>query len=137
VSASGSAAPGLALDSDHGTKWTTSGGQQEGDYFEIAFARPTTPARVEIEMAFPYGEFPRHLEMNGYLGERGHRVVKIEDVGYTIELVRQLVRDPAKARLRYDLEPMTMDRLRLFIHRTEEATIDWAIPEIHVYEMRE
>jgi hypothetical protein len=137
VKGSGDVAPELALDGDRGTKWTTSGGQQEGDYFEITFDRPREPVRVEIELAFPYGEFPRNLEMNGYLGERGHRVTRIEDVGYTIELVRQLIRDPARARLRYDLEPMTMDRLRLFIHRTEDATIDWAIPEIYVYEMRE
>jgi hypothetical protein len=137
LSASGNAPPELALDSDRRTKWTTSGGQQEGDYFEITFDRPRIPVRVEIEMAFPYGEFPRHLEMNGYQGERGHRVQRIEDVGYSVELVRQLIHDPTKARLRYDLEPMTMDRLRLFIHRTEEATIDWSIPEIHIYETRE
>jgi hypothetical protein len=134
LKASGSRAPHPAIDGDRRTKWTTSGGQREGDYFEIGFDRPRRPVRLEIEMAFPYGEFPRNLEMNGYLGERGHRVHRIEDIAYTIALVRTLVQEPTKARLRYDLEPMTMDRLRLFIHRTEEATIDWSISEIHVYE---
>jgi hypothetical protein len=124
----------LAIDGDRDTKWSTTDGQQKGDYFEVAFDRPRRPVRVELEMAFPYGEFPRNLEMNGYQGERGYRVSRVEDVEYTVELVRQLIRDPSKARLRYDLEPMVMDRLRLFIQRTEEGTIDWSVPEIHIYE---
>ena len=108
--------------------------QQKGFFFEIAFDRPRRPVRVEIEMAFPYGEFARNLVMNGYVGSRGYRVEQIEDVAYTVELVRQLIKDPMTARLRYDIEPMTMERLRLFIQRTEEGTIGWSIPEIHVYE---
>jgi hypothetical protein len=134
LNASGAGAE-RAVDGDRGTKWTTSGGQRKGDYFEVGLDRPRRLARVEIEMAFPYGEFPRNLEMNGYRGQRAHRVERIDDIVYTIGLVQQLIRDPTKARLRYDLEPMEMDRLRLFIHRTEEGTIDWAIPEIHVYEV--
>ena len=62
---------------------------------------------------------------------------QVEDLPYKAELMRQLVERPTEARLRYDLEPMSMERLRLFIHRTEEGTIGWSIPEIHVYEHRE
>ena len=129
--------PELAIDGDRLTKWTTGEGQREGYFFEIAFDRPQRPVRVEIEVAFPYGEFARNLEMNGYRGQRGYRVTQIEDLPYKAELMRQLVERPTEARLRYDLEPMPMERLRLFIHRTERGTIGWSIPEIHVYEQRE
>jgi hypothetical protein len=88
-------------------------------------------------MTFPYGEFARNLTINGHRGDRFYRVKQIEDIWYKVALVRQLVEDPKRARLRYDLEPMTVDRLRLFIRRTEEGTIGWSIPEIHVYERAE
>ena len=137
LEANGVTSPELAIDGDRLTKWTTGEGQREGYFFEIAFDRPQRPVRVEIEVAFPYGEFARNLEMNGYRGQRGYRVTQIEDLPYKAELMRQLVERPTEARLRYDLEPMPMERLRLFIHRTERGTIGWSIPEIHVYEQRE
>ncbi len=123
-----------AIDGRRDTKWTTHDGQQSGQYFELLFKTPRRPVRVEIEMAFPWGEFPRNLEVNGYLGRHGFRVEQRPDTAYELALARQLVADPAKARLRYDLEPAEVDRLRLFIHRTEEATLAWSIAEIHVYE---
>ncbi len=137
LEANGVTRPELAIDGDRRTKWTTGKMQQEGDFFEITFASTRRPARVEIEMAFPYGEFARNLEMNGYRGLRGQRVTQIEDLTYKAQLLRQLVEEPTEARLRYDLEPMPMERLRLFINRTEQGTIGWSIPEIHVYETRE
>ena len=48
--------------------------------------------------------------------------------------VQQIVRDPSKARLRYDMEPTTVELLRIFIADTEEGAPAWSIPEIHVYE---
>ena len=57
---------------------------------------------------------------------------------------RRLVRDRSRpsarprpapgARLRYDLEPAAVDRLRLQVASTEEGTIAWSIVEIHLYE---
>ena len=134
LKANGVTSPKLAIDGDRLTKWTTGEGQGKGYFFEVAFDRPRRPVRVEIEMTFPYGEFARNLAMNGYVGRRGHRMQQIEDVAYQVQLVRQLVADPTKARLRYDLEPLTIDRLRLFIQRTEGGTIAWSIPEIYIYE---
>jgi hypothetical protein len=134
LNARGAGSPELAVDGNRLTKWTTSGGQKKGDYFEITFRKSRRPVRVEIEMSFPWGEFPRHLEMNGYRGTRGHRVTQVEDLAHKLKLIEQLIDDPTKARLRYDFEPMTVDRLRLFINRTEDAVIDWSIAEIHVYE---
>ena len=136
LEANGVTPPELAIDGDRQTKWTTGKMQQEGYYFEISFATPRRPVRVEIEMAFPYGEFARNLEMNGYRGRRGYRVAQIEDLTHKAELFQQLVEEPTKAKLRYDLKEMSMERLRLFINRTEEGTIGWSIPEIHVYEKR-
>jgi hypothetical protein len=134
VDANGANDPRLAMDGDRSTRWTTGGMQQEGFFFEIAFDRPRVPVRVEIEMTFPYDEFARNLEVNGFRGQRFWRLRRIEDVGYTAELVHRLVDDPVGARLRYDLEPMEVDRMRLFIHETEDGVPGWSIPEIHVYE---
>lgn len=134
LEANGVTSPELATDGDRLTKWTTGEMQQKGFFFEIGFGRPRRPVRIEIEMAFPYGEFARNLTVNGYVGRRAHRIGQVEDIAYQANLVRQLVADPTKARLRYDLEPMTVERLRMFIQRTEEGTIGWSIPEIHVYE---
>jgi hypothetical protein len=137
VSAEGPFPAERAVDGRRDTKWTTHEGQHDGHYFDVLFPSPRRPVRVEIEMAFPWGEFPRNLEVNGYLAGKGFRIEQRPDPAYDLALARQLVADPAQARLRYDLEPAEVDRLRLFIHRTEEATLAWSIAEIHVYEARE
>jgi hypothetical protein len=123
-----------AVDGRRDTRWSTREGQHEGHQFDIVFDQPRRPVRVEIEMAFPWGEFPRNLEMNGYREGHGFRIEQLPDPAYDLALARQLIADPSRARLRYDLEPAQVDRLRLFIHRTEEATIAWSIAEIHVFE---
>ncbi len=134
VDASGKGDPSLAIDGSALTRWTTGGDQPEGSFFEIIFDRPRVPVRVEIEMAFPHDEFARNLEVNGFRGQRFWRLNQIEDVWHTVELIHQLVDDPSRARLRYDLEPLEVDRMRLFIHETEAGAPGWSIPEIHVYE---
>lgn len=130
--ASGANDPSLSIDGDPRTKWGTDPNQEEG-FFEVAFDRPRFPARIEIEMAFPYDEFARHLEVNGHFGPRSWKVKQIEDVWYKVGLIRQIVEDPKGARLRYDLEPTVVDRIRL-LHRNEPGVARWSIPEIHVYE---
>jgi hypothetical protein len=134
VTASGTHDPSLAIDGSPLTKWTTGGEQPKGSFFEIAFDRPRVPVRVEIEMAFPHDEFARNLEVNGFRGERFWRLNQIEDVWHKVELVRRLIDEPRGARVQYDLEPMEVDRIRLFIHVKEEGAPGWSIPEIHVYE---
>ncbi len=134
VAASGPYEPSLAIDGSPLTKWTTGGEQPKGSFFEIAFDRPRIPVRVEIEMAFPHDEFARNLEVNGFRGERFSRLNQIEDIWHTVELVRRLIDEPRGARLRYDLEPEEVDRIRLFIQVKEEGAPGWSIPEIHVYE---
>ena len=134
---SGSSDPRWATDGDRTTKWTTGTTQEEGDFLDIVFDRPRRPARIEIEMSFPYEEFARNLEFNGYRDTDMRRVQQVEDIWYKVGLIRQLIEDPFKARLRYDLEPPTVERLRLFIHQTEPGSQPWSVSEIHVYELDE
>jgi hypothetical protein len=135
VEANGRNDPGRAVDGDRGTKWTTGDTQVKGHFFEVAFHSPRRPARIEIEMVHPYGEFPRHLEVNGYLGGRGARMEQLEDVWYEVALVRQLVDDPSRARFRIDVVPETVERLRLFINVTEPGSEPWSIAELHLFEL--
>jgi hypothetical protein len=137
VSANGATDPALAVDGDRGTKWTTGVSQRRGHYFEVAFDAPRRPVRLEMEMVYPYGEFPRDLEVNGHLDQHVRRMEIAEDVWYTVALVRQLVDDPAKARFRVDLAPEAVDRLRLFIGKTEGGAEPWSIAELHLYETEE
>ena len=137
VDASGMSDPELAIDGLSETRWTSGATQVKGDFFEIAFDRPRRPARIEIEMSFPWGEFPRHLEVNGFQGPRAHRFAQLDDIGHKVALVRQLVEDPSKARMRFDLQPMTVDRIRLFIQVTEEGSQPWSMSEIRVYELED
>jgi hypothetical protein len=90
-----------------------------------------------MDMVYPYGEFPRHLVVNGYRGGSARLIEQLEDVWYKVALVRQLIEDPAKARFRIDLVPEVVDRLRLFTQVTEEGGEPWSIAEIHVYELTE
>ena len=136
VKANGVNDAALAVDGDPRTRWTTGAMQQEGHYFEIVFPRRVEPARIEIDMVFPFGEFARNLEFNGFRGQRAFRFEQIEDLDYKVRLIDRLIEDPNGASLRYDLVPMPVDRMRLFIHRTEQATIGWSIPEIRVYVRR-
>jgi hypothetical protein len=125
---------GLAADGTARTRWTTGSGQHQGLWFEILLDRPRELARVEVEMAYPYGEFGRHLEIAGGRGGETWPMGPLRDVGYDIRLLRELVADPRRARLRYDLRPAIVDRLRLSLTRTEEGAGPWSLPEIHVYE---
>jgi hypothetical protein len=134
LDANGANRPRLAIDGDRRTKWTTGATQRKGHFFEIAFDRPRRPVRIELEMAFPYGEFPRHLEVNGFRDERAFRLRRLPDVWHTVALVRQLVDDPSRARMRIDLEPESVERIRLFINVEEEGSQPWSVFEIHVYE---
>jgi len=124
----------LAVDGVIGTRWTTVAPQQEGMWFAVLLDRPRRLARLEIDTASPYGEFARNLEISGYLGRESWPMGPRPDMWYEVALLRQLIRDPAKARLRYDLQPALVDRLRLTITRTDEGAPAWSIPEIHVYE---
>jgi hypothetical protein len=132
LEANGANDPFLSIDGDPRTRWATHPQQAEA-FFELVFDRPLFAARIEIEMTFPYDEFARHLEVHGHYGTRSSRMKRIEDVWYTVGLIRRLVEDPRGARLRYDLEPMEVDRIRLF-YRSEPSVVRWSIPEIHVYE---
>ena len=122
-----------AIDGDPNTKWFTGSAQVKGDFFEVAFDEPRRPMRIELEMAFPWSEFPRNVEVNGFLGDRGFRLEQIEDVWHKVALVRQLVADPNGARLRIDLVPETVDRIRLFVSRAEPRERRWSIPELYIY----
>ena len=127
----------LAADGDPATRWSSGQGQVDGDFFDVTFDRVRRPARIELEMSFPYGEFPRHLEINAYLAGEGRRLEQRDDVWGRVALIRRLVEDPTGARLRFDVEPGEADRLRLFVDRTERGNPPWSISEIHVYEEAE
>jgi hypothetical protein len=125
----------LALDGLPATRWTTGAPQQSGDTFELWFDRPRIPVRLEVDVASASSEFARDLRLAGRAGEREVRVDVVPDVWQQVAQVRQLVGDPPRARLDYDLgsaEPV--DRLRLVLGSAEEGLPPWSIPEIHVFE---
>lgn len=134
LEASGLADPRLAIDGDRRTAWTTGPYQGKGSYFEIDFGRTRKPVRVEIELAYPYLELPRRLSINGFRGERFWRFRRLDDTADTLSLVEDLINEPSRARLRYDLEPMEVDRMRLFIESEPPSVPAWSVPEIHVFE---
>jgi hypothetical protein len=134
LTGNGATSPALAADGRRDTRWTTGAAQEEGPfYLEVRFAHPRRPVRVEVEAAFPYGEFARELEITGHLGAEAFRVGPRADPWYTPVLVRQLAEDPERARLRYDLDARTVDRLRL-VAGGYRGGLAWSVPEIHVYE---
>ncbi len=134
VAASGTDDANKALDGSRETAWRTDLGQRKGDFFEIRFEAPTHLRRIELGMAFPYGEFPRHVDVNGYLDEEGFRMAQRADPWQSVALVRQLVDDPTKARFTLDFAPQKVDRVLLFINKTVAGSRQWSIPEVYVYE---
>jgi len=130
----GATAASHAKDGDRKTRWTTGRSQRKGDFIDVIFEEPRRVARVELEMSYPYGEFARNLAFAAVRDGEEAPIPSFEDVAYQLNLVKQLVRDPSKARLRYDMEPTTVELLRIFIADTEEGAPAWSIPEIHVYE---
>lgn len=123
-----------AVDGSTRTRWSTVGAQHRGAWFEIAFDRGRRAARVEVEMAYPYGEFARHLRVMGEEDGAPIEMGPLHDVTYELQLLKQLVRDPREARLRYDLRPATVHRIRLEIALDEEGAPPWSLPEVHVFE---
>lgn len=135
--ANGANSPELAADGSRATRWTSGADQRGGFFFEIQLDRPRRIARVEVEVAYPYSEFARSLEIVGFDGPEGRLMGPRDDVWHLVSLVRQLVRDPSEARLRYDLEPALVDRLRLELLDPEENVPSWSLPEIHLFELLE
>jgi hypothetical protein len=133
LKASGGTRADLAADGELRTRWTSQDPQHRGVWFEVVLDRPVDIARVEIEMAHPYGEFARDLEITGRRGAETWPMGPLPDTGYDIRLLRQLIADPVGARLRYYLRPAPVDALRLSIARTEDGAPPWSIREIHVY----
>ncbi len=123
-----------AADGSRATRWSSVAPQQQGMWFDVVLDRPRPVARLEIEMAFPYGEFGRYLEVTGYRGAEAVTTGPLPDAWYDLALLRGLVKDPAGARLRYDIRPAEVDRVRLAITRTDDGAGPWSIPEIHVFE---
>jgi hypothetical protein len=126
--------PQAALDRRADTRWSTATPQREGQSFEIAFDRPRRPARIEIEMSFPYGEYAWNPEVLALGGGEARGIGPLPDPWAEAQLLRALVSDPTRARLRYDLTPGTADGIRLVLGPTEEAANPWSIAELHVYE---
>lgn len=134
VAASVGGDPQAAMDGRRETKWSTPGEQREGQFFEIIFDRPRRPARIEIEMSFPYGEFAWNPEILGLRDGEARPIGPVPDLWAEVLLLRQLVTEPTRARLRYDLAPSPVDGIRLVLGPTEEAANPWSIAEVHVYE---
>jgi hypothetical protein len=134
VAANGENDPELAIDGDPSTAWTTGDFQQTGSFFEIDFGELRTPVRVEIELVYPRAELGRNVRINGFRGSRFWRLHRVDDYTDTVDLVRRLVESPSGARLRFDLEPREVDRIRLFLHATPSGIPGWSIPEIYVFE---
>ena len=134
ATASAGGDPQAALDGRPETKWSTPREQREGQFFEIVFDRPRRPARVEVEMSFPYGEFAWNPEVLGLRAGQAVRMGPVTDHWAEVALLRQLVTEPTRARLRYDLEPGEVEGIRIVLGPTEDGANRWSIAEVHVYE---
>jgi hypothetical protein len=127
--------PAAAFDGRRETPWSTVRPQQAGDGIVLGLDRTRPVARLEIEAAFPYERFAQDLEVSGRRADGIWGPLQVrEDVWYDVALVRQLVRDPARARLRLDLGGDGIDRLMLRIKSAPPAGMPWSIPEVHLFE---
>jgi hypothetical protein len=126
--------PRSTLDRDRTTVWRSGERAEEQSALEVRLERPTMLARIEIELSHPYSTFPRELVIEGGLGSVSAPIPILPDVWADIELVRQLVADPSRARLRYDLEPTLVDNVRLTAGVPEPGLNAWSVPEIHLLE---
>ncbi len=131
----------LAVDGNPETSWSSVRPQEKGQFFEIDFGEEIEVARISLGFIYPYSEFPRSLSVNGFhSSHRWRRLEFKEDAWDRARLVNRLVTDPASATLDLDLlEPMALERVRLFIRETntDDAMPEWRIPEIWVFENSE
>lgn len=131
---SGLTGPDLVRDGDRSTVWFTLDPQRQGDALAVALPSPERLAAIVLEMAYPYEDFPRGLEVLVPDDAGGWRAVAYSDGPEDAwERVHDLVERPREASIVLRLQPETTNRFVLALGSGER---DWAQPRWSVAELR-
>ncbi|MBI3931972.1 MAG: hypothetical protein HY317_01030 [Acidobacteria bacterium] len=132
---SGIAPPHRVRDGDLGTSWMTLAPQRRGDHLQVVLPQPQTVSAIALEMAYPYEEFPRGLDLL-VPDAGGWRPVPYADGPEEAwERLDDLVRRPREARivLRFPSRSLTTFTLALGTRDRDWASPRWSVAELRAY----
>jgi hypothetical protein len=123
---------GRAHDGRSSTAWTTGGAARENDHYGVRFGKPTTVARITIQVGDPF-EFPTRLQVQGR--RPGGQIIDIpyDVAGSYDRLFAFLLHRPREARLEMDVETPPLKELHLRIAGNDEFFLPWTMAELRLH----
>ena len=125
----GDAAP--AADGDLATAWTVPHALDGDEFFEVTFDGPLRVSGLVLPLDWR-AAFPFPFRVAG-LTDQGWVEVARLDEAHVLQLVDQLLRDPGKAQLGFDLGGRELQGLRLMVGEGAASFYGWWLPEVEVW----
>jgi hypothetical protein len=123
--------PAPAVDGDLNTAWTVPHALDGDEFFEVTFDAPLRVSGLVLPLDWR-AAFPLPFRVAG-LTEQGWVEVARLDEAHVLQLVDQLLRDPGKARLGFDLDGRELQGLRLMVGEGATSFYGWWLPEVEVW----
>lgn len=136
LTGSGLTAPDLARDGRPDTAWFTLEPQRAGDHLRVDLPSPETVAAVTLDMAYPYEEFPRGLDLVIPDAAGDAQPVEYADgPEEAAETIAALADDPRHARIVLRIRPRVVHDFALVLgtHDRDWAAPRWSVPEVRAY----
>lgn len=121
---------GPAIDGDPDTGWTVGHALDGDEFFEVTFDRPTPVAGLALPLD-RRSAFPLPFRVAGLTPQGWVEVARFDDA-HVLQVVDQLLRDPGRARLGFDLGGRELQGLRLMVGEGATSFDGWWLSEVEV-----
>jgi hypothetical protein len=123
--------PSPAADGDLETAWSVPHALDGDEFFEVTFGGPVRVSGLVLPLDRRC-LFPLPFRVAG-LTEGGWAELARFDEAHVLQVVDQLLRDPGKARLGFDLGGLELRGLRLMLGPRATSFQGWWLPEVEVW----
>ena len=124
-------APGPAVDGNPATAWTVPTALDGDEFFEVTFPAPLRVAGLVVPLD-RRSAFPLPFRVAG-LTDQGWVELARFDQPHVLQVVDQLLRDPGRARLGFDLGGRSVQGIRLMVGEGATSFDGWWLSEVEVW----
>ena len=121
-----------AVDGDLSTQWIVPRTLNGDEFFEVTFPEPLIVSGIVIRL-LRNSAFPNHFKVAGR--QQGGEWVPLTwfDDAHKLQLLDNLLQDPARASIGFDLGHQELTGLRIMVEEGGTSFAGWSIPEIEVW----